>query len=65
MNDSTKIDTTNISSMMHRIFEIDMELADRSYSQSNPGAMMDRRMLRKEREKLETAINALIHKKRV
>lgn len=56
--------TENISQMLHRIFEIDMELASRSYSQSNPGAMMDRRMLRKEREKLETAINNLIHKKR-
>jgi|LauGreDrversion4_2_1035121.scaffolds.fasta_scaffold6444826_1 hypothetical protein len=53
----------NISTISARIFEINMELASRSYSQSDPGAMMNRRMLRKELEKLESKLMTIVTKK--
>lgn len=55
----------DIKAILHRISEIDRKLASQSYSQSDPGAMMDRRMLRKERDKLEIIINTYINKKGV
>ncbi len=55
---------TQISKIRERIFEINGELASMSYSQSNPGAMMDRRLLRKELDKLEQELTNLITKKK-
>ena len=54
---------SDISKITARIFEINMELASRSYSQSDPGAMMNRRLLRKELEKLETKLTTIVTKK--
>ena len=54
---------SDISKIRARIFEINMELASRSYSQSDPGAMMNRRLLRKELEKLETKLTTIVTKK--
>jgi hypothetical protein len=52
-----------ITEISKRIMDIRIELISMSYSQSNPGQMMDRRMLRKEIDKLERQLDTLIHKK--
>jgi hypothetical protein len=52
-----------ITEISKRIMDIRIELMSMSYSQSNPGQMMDRRMLRKEIDKLERQLDTLIHKK--
>jgi hypothetical protein len=49
-----------LKAVLSRITEIDMDLSSRTYSQSDPGAMMDRRMLRKEKEKLEQHLSNLL-----
>ncbi len=54
----------DISKIRERMFEINGKLASMSYSQSDPGAMMDRRLMRKELEQLEQQLTNLIMKKK-
>ena len=63
-NSFIEIDQSNrLSQVLKRITEIDIKLASMSYSQSDPGKMMDRRMLRKEKDKLENELD-MIHSKK-
>ncbi len=48
-----KLEGMSVTAILERIRDIDVELMSMSYSQSDPGAMMDRRMMRKEKDKLE------------
>ncbi len=59
-----KIEGMSVTAILERIRDIDLELMSRSYSQSNPAAMMDRRMMRKEKEKLEAQLANLIGQKK-
>ncbi len=63
MQQSKKEPPKNIQEITSRIFELNMELATMSYSQSNPGAMIYRRNLRRELEHLEEEFTNLITKK--
>jgi hypothetical protein len=54
----------SVTAILERIRDIELELSSMSYSQSNPGAMMDRRRMRKEKDSLETALAKLIAKKK-
>ena len=55
---------TKITKIRERMFEINVELSSMSYSQSNPGAMINRRLMRKELDKLEEELANLIMKKK-
>jgi hypothetical protein len=55
---------TKITKIRERMFEINVELSSMSYSQSNPGTMMNRRLMRKELDKLEQELTNLIMKKK-
>jgi hypothetical protein len=59
-----KIEDMSVTAILERIRDIDLELMSRSYSQSDPGAMMDRRMMRREKDKLEQQLANLITKKK-
>ncbi len=58
--DDTK---TQAKQITDRINELQFNLS-KSYSQSDPGAMMDRRLMRKEKEKLEGLLANLTEKKK-
>ncbi len=58
------MENTSIKKILERIRDIELELMSMSYSQSNPAAMMDRRMMRKEKEKLEAQLANLTAKKK-
>jgi hypothetical protein len=65
MNTSgAKIQVRTLQEIINRMREIDMKLMSMSYSQSNPGQMMDRRMLRKEKEQLSNELDELYIKKK-
>ncbi len=53
----------SLKAALERIRDIQIKLTSMSYSQSDPGAMMDRRQMRKEKEKLEAVVAKLIVKK--
>jgi hypothetical protein len=59
-----KIAEMSVTAILERMRDIDLELMSMSYSQSNPAAMMDRRMMRKEKEKLEAQLANLIDDKK-
>jgi hypothetical protein len=59
-----KIAQMSVTAILERMRDIELELMSMSYSQSNPAAMMDRRMMRKEKEKLEAQLANLTAKKK-
>lgn len=58
------MENMSLKEVLERITDINIELLSMSYSQSDPGAMMNRRMLRKEREALERRVSYLTAKKK-
>jgi hypothetical protein len=58
-----KAEGMTLKAVLERIRDIEIELATMSYSQSDPGAMMERRRMRKEKEKLDAQLAKLIVKK--
>ncbi len=61
---AAKIPIRSLQEIINRMRDIDTELMSMSYSQSNPGQMMDRRMLRKEKDQLAKELEELYIKKK-